>query len=103
MADPEDALAAFRTAVLLARNSGATLSVDLPGKDISSIHFGKAPRSTLASGFLDTVRMELRKLISAHGPDLILEVTITAASFVSEGIISMRVRSANAVLEHQQT
>ena len=47
--------------------------------------------------------MELRKLISAHGPDLILEVTITAASFVSEGIISMRVRSANAVLEHQQT
>src|ERR1700686_672039 len=79
LGDPEDALAALRTAVLLAKNLRATLSVDLSGRDIFSIDFGEAPRSKLATGFLDSVRAELRRLISICGPDLILEVTITSA------------------------
>jgi hypothetical protein len=96
LGDLEDALAALRTAVLLARNLRATLSLNLPRKGVSSIHFGEATCSTSASGLLDSVRPQLRKLMSMHRQALVLEVSITAASFISEGSISMRIRSVNA-------
>jgi hypothetical protein len=96
LGDLEDALAALRTAVLIARNMKATLFLDFPGKHISSIDFGEATCSTSASELLHSVRPQLRKLMSVHRQALVLEFTITAASFISEGRISMRIRSMNA-------
>ena len=96
LGDLEDALAVLRTAVLIARNLRATLFLDFPGKHVSSIHFGEATCSTSASELLYSVRPRLRKLMSVHRQALVLEVTITAASFISEGSISMRIRSVNA-------
>jgi hypothetical protein len=96
LGDLEDALAVLRTAVLIARNLRATLFLDFPGKHASSIHFGEATCSTSASELLHSVRPRLRKLMSVHRQALVLEITITAASFISEGSISMRIRSVNA-------
>ena len=96
LGDLEDALAVLRTTVLIARNLRATLFLDFPGKRVSSIHFGEDTCSTSASGLLDSVRPRLRKLMSVHRQALVLEVTITAASFISEGSVLMRIRSVNA-------
>ena len=93
--DLEDVLAVLRTAVLLARNLRATLYLDFSGKDAFPVHFGQTPCPAL-SELLDSARGQLGKLISVTMPVLILEVTITVASFVSEGTVSMRVRTANA-------
>jgi hypothetical protein len=99
LADVEDVLAVLRTAVLFARSLQATLSVNLPGGEVSFAPFGEDPASL--SEFLDSVQTELRELVSTGAPSLILEASVIAASFVSAGSISVRVRSANSVSRSQ--
>jgi hypothetical protein len=91
--DLEDALAVIRTAFLVARSLRTTLLLDLPGEDMAPVYLGEAPS---AAGLMDSVRPRLRKLMSAHKQALVLEVTINVASFISEGSITMRIRSASA-------
>ena len=100
LGDVEEVLAVIRTAVLLARNLRAPLSLSLPGKDVLPVDFGESPFSTAVSRLLDSARAQLRKFDS---PAFVMEVNLVAASFVLGGSITMRVRSVNEVVEHQET
>ena len=91
----DDVLALLRTAVLLARNMEASLFFEFPGRDTSPSFFSEAPSPARLSGLLDSAGPQLRKLISETAPLLASEITVTAASFVSKGTISMRVRSVH--------
>ena len=102
MGDVDDVLAVLRTAVLLARNLGASLSLEFPGRDPSPLFFSQAPSPVRLSRLLGSVAPELCKLISETAPMLASEVTVTAASFVSKGTISMRVRSVSASAREQE-
>ena len=98
LGDSEDALAVFRTALLLSRNLGARLFLGLPGMDVLPVHLGEAQRSTVVSELLDSARKQLGGLNAAA---FAVEVNIVAASVVDSGSITVRVRSANSVLESQ--
>jgi len=100
LGDLEDVLAVVRTTVLLARSMKAPLSLSFPGKDVLPVDFGETPCSTLVSDLLDSARAQLGRL---NAPAFAMEVDIVAASFVCAGSITMRVRSANAVLGGRQT
>jgi hypothetical protein len=102
LADLEDVLAVLRAVVLFARSLQATLSVNLPGREVLSLHFGDDPCPASLSLPLDSVQTELREMVSTHAPSLILEASVIAASFVSTASISVRVRSANSVPRSQQ-
>jgi hypothetical protein len=95
LGDLEDALAALRTAVLLARSLRAPLTLSLPEKDVLPVDFDETPSSTLVSRLLDSARAQLGRLAA---PAFVMEVNLVAASFVRGGSITMRVRSANPVL-----
>src|ERR1700722_20131876 len=96
LGDLEDALAVFRTALLLSRNLGARLFLGLPGMDVSPVHLDEVQWSTLVSELLDSTRKQLGGLNAVAFP---VEVNIVAASFVCSGSITVRVRGANSVLE----
>ena len=98
LGDLEDALAVFRTAFLLSRNLGARLFLGLPGMDVLPVHLDEAQRSTLVPELLDSTRKQLGGL---NAVAFAVEVNIVAASFVCSGSITVRVRSANSVLESQ--
>jgi hypothetical protein len=102
LGDVDDVLAVLRTAVLLARNLGASLSLQFPGTDPSPFSFSEAPSPARLSVLLGSVGPQLRKLISERSPMLASEVTVTVASFVSKGTISMRVRSVNTSVGEQE-
>jgi hypothetical protein len=102
LGDVDDVLAVLRTTVLLARNLKASLSIEFPGRDSSPYFFSEAPSAARFSGLLGSVEPHLRKLISERSPMLASEVTVTAASFVSKGTISMRVRSVSASVREQE-
>jgi hypothetical protein len=93
LGDLDDVLACLRTAVLLARNLRAPLSLSFPGKDVLPVDFGKAPYSTLLSELLDFARAQLGRLAA---PAFAMEFTVIAASFVCSGSITMRVRECNS-------
>ena len=94
--DLEDVLAVLRTGTFLARNLRATLSVELPGKDVFSVHLDQVSSPIVLLGLLDSVKAQHCNLDSAPITEFIVEITITAASLISEGIISIRVRGAHA-------
>ena len=96
LGDLEDALAVFRTALLLSSNLGARLFLGLPGMDVLPVHLDEAQRSTLVSELLDSTRKQLGGL---NAIAFAVEVNIVAASFVCRGSITMHVRSANSALE----
>ena len=98
LGDLEDALAVFRTALLLSRNLGARLFLGLPGMDVLPVHLDEAQRSALVSELLDSTRKQLGGL---NAVAFAVEVNIVAASFVCSGSITVRVRGANSVLESQ--
>ena len=100
MGDFDDVLAVLRTAVLLAKNMKAPLSLDLLGSDILPGNFDNTPYSKLVSELLDSARAQLGLLAASA---FAMEVNVVAASFVSAGSITMRIRTANSVLGRQQT
>jgi len=97
--DFDDVLAVLRTAVLLAKNMKAPLSLDLLGRDILPGNFDDTPYSKLVSELLDSARAQLGLLAATA---FAMEVNVIAASFVSAGSITMRIRTANSVLWRQQ-
>ena len=101
--DLDDALAVLRTGTLLARDLRATLFVELPGKGAFPIHLDQGCSSIVLSGLLNSMKERLCKSAPASVTDFIVEVTITAASLVSEGIISMRIRTAHATSAKSRT
>lgn len=101
--DLEDVMAVLQTGALLARNLRATLSVEVPGEDVFPVYLDQASGPIVLSGLLDSVKAQLCKLGPARTARLAVEVTLTAASLVSEGVISIRVHSANTGLEKSAT
>ena len=99
MGDFDDVLAVLRTAVLLAKNMKAPLSIDMFGSDILPSNFDNIPYSKLVSELLDSARAQLGLLAASV---FAMEVNVVAASFVSAGSITMRIRTANSVLGRQQ-
>ena len=100
LGDVDDVLAVLRTAVLLAKNMKAPLSVDLLGSDILPGNFEDIPYSKLVSELLDSAREQLGLLAASS---FAMEVNVVAASFFSAGSITMRIRTANSLLRRQRT
>lgn len=96
LADAEDVLAVARTAFLLARNLRAPVTINLLGKEISSVYIGDSPGQLTLSELLESVQSELREFAYKRAPSFVLEASVVAASFVSAGSISVRVRAANS-------
>ena len=97
VADLQDALAALRTAGLLARSLKATLSIDVFG--MKSVIVGPAESENRATVMetLDLIHTHLSEIMSSGTGSLILEANITAASFLTIGGISVRVHAGDAV------
>lgn len=94
--DLEEMMAVLRTGTLLARNLKVTLSVELPGESVFSLYLDQVSSPVVLSGLLDSMKTQLGKLDSSATRAFVAEITITAASLVSEGIISIRIRTAHA-------
>jgi hypothetical protein len=88
LGDLEDVLAVLRTAVLLARNLRAPLSLGLPGQNVLPVDFSQPPCATSVSELLESARAQLGVLAAAFA----MEFTVIAASFNCAGSITMRVR-----------
>jgi len=100
--DRQDVLAVLRTAVLLARNLRTPLFLGLPGQDALPVQLGEVPNAKLVSELVDSVRMQGRRRARA-ATSFAIEVTVTAASFVCAGSITLRIRIAGPVPGHRRT
>ena len=100
LGDLEDVLAVLRTAVLLAKNLKAPLSLNHIGRDILPGNFSDTPYSKLVAEILRFARAQLERLAA---PAFIMEVNIVAASFVCAGSVTLSVRSADPILRRQRT
>lgn len=98
LADREDILAAVRTAVLLARTSRTCLSVTVLDEPVLHAEAGDpVPQETLDQ-LLNSIRTKLFIPRSTHRPvGFALEASITSASFLTAGAITLRVRSADSL------
>ena len=93
--DWQDVMAVLRTAIVLAKNLRTPLFFGLPGSEILPVELGEVPNGTLVSELLDSGKMQGRGHRRAT-PSFAIEVNVIAASFVSAGSITMRVRTANS-------
>ena len=92
LVDLEDISAVLRTAVLMSRSLNSSLSIDLLEKGFLQIGAGDEISQTSISGLIDSVQSKLRKHGPAKGAVFVLETSITAATFLSAGVISVRIR-----------
>jgi hypothetical protein len=99
LVDLEEVLAVLRTAVVLARNLRAPLSLHLPGKNSFPVDLGESPSSPVVSRLLDSTRAQISRIAA---PAFIIEVNLVAASFVRGGSITMRVRCADEFVALRQ-
>jgi len=97
LADIEDVLAVVRTAALLGKNFKASTSVNLLGED--AIHIGPEDDLSQASlaKLLEVIQGRLCKQGSSRAPVFALEASITAASFLAAGTISVHIRGTDLV------
>jgi len=96
LADTQDVLAVVRTGFLLARSLHAPLSINLLGREISSVHVGDSSDQLTLSEVLESVQRELCDRAYNRALSFVLEASVIAASFVSAGSISLRIRAANS-------
>jgi hypothetical protein len=97
-ADREDILATVRTAILLARTTRASLSVTVLEEPILHADAGDPlPRETLDQ-LLNSIRTKLFIPRSVHrSVGFAFEASITSASFLTTGAITLQVRSVDAL------
>ena len=79
LAGAEDALAVFRSGLLLARSLRATLRLTLPEGEDFEIHFGGAPCGNLMLGVTDAVRRQLVRFAVKAGGEFSAEITMLSA------------------------
>jgi hypothetical protein len=94
LASVEDVMAVLRTAVLFAKSLRTPLLVDIAGKTGDCSDLWESARSS--SGVLNPIEKRLRAISPAHATAFVLEATVTAASFVAAGTISVRVRRVDS-------
>ena len=97
LADVEDVLAVIRTAALLGKSFKASTSVDLLGEDDLHIESGENLSQASLARLLEVIQCKLSKQGSSQAPIFALEATITAASFLASGAISVHIRGADSV------
>lgn len=98
IADREEILAAVRTAALLAKGSGASLSVTVLNESMLYLEAkGLAPLGSF-EGSLSSIKAKLLVPRSTRRfPCFALEASITSASFLTAGSISLQVRSVESL------
>jgi hypothetical protein len=95
LADADDVLAVIRTAILLGKSFAVSTSIDLPGAYPIHIESGETLPEALLSKKLHSMQDKFRKQGSSLTPAFALEASITAASFLAAGTISVRIGAAN--------
>lgn len=102
LANIEDVIAVARTAVLLGKSLKAATSIDLMGETLINIdpceplHVGELRSS------LEAVKAKLRShRTSPHEPSFAVEASITAASFLAAGTITLHIKSAEGSSKSQ--
>jgi hypothetical protein len=94
-ATSEDMAAILRTAIVFGRGLKMSVTVQLPGEGVIQIEAGDCMEQGSAERFLESVGNSIRKAVSRKG-DLVLEVAINAASFLSPGEISLRIHASDS-------
>jgi hypothetical protein len=98
LADREDILAAARTALLLARASRASLSVTVLDEPVLQAEPGNPVAHEILDHLLNSIRTKLfipRPM--HHSVGFALEASITSASFLTAGSITIQVRSVDSL------
>ena len=93
----------LRTAVLLARNLRAPLSLEPSWKGCFASPLRRSSKFHIGVRTFGFRERSSASLIGVHATAFAMEVNVIAASFVCAGSITMRVRSANAVPGRRQT
>jgi hypothetical protein len=96
-ANLEEISAVLRTAILLGKTLNASVSVDLFGEGTIVIEAADNQSKKSLAGILNSILGKLRKWAPARAKVFALEASLTAGSFLSVGIISLRIRGANSV------
>jgi hypothetical protein len=95
----DDALAAVRTAVLVAKSLRATLHLDIEGAEYFKAHFGGAASEQLVLGLLDSTKRQLVHLSSASDPEFAMEFGLLS----DEAGLALVVRSADSARCSERT
>jgi hypothetical protein len=97
LADTEDVLAVIRTAILLGNSFKASTSVHVFGEDAIHIESGEHLSQASLAKFLDVTQGKLCRQGSSQAPLFTVEASITAASFLAAGTISVHIRGTDSV------
>lgn len=94
LADVDDVLAFIRTAAVLGHNFDSSTEIDLLGE--STIHIGSGENSSRESleNLLDSIEGKLLDRRAPKLPVFAVEASITAASFLTRGAISVHIHKA---------
>ena len=98
IADQDDIVAAIRTAVLLARTSGTSLSVTVLDDQVLHAESGNPVPQENLEDLLNSVRLKLlmpRQM--QRKTSFALEASIASASFLNAGAIALHVRSVDSL------
>ncbi len=98
----EEVLAVLRTATLLARTFKTQLCVDLPEKETLVVDADDLYDASQV-GLVDSAQIYLRQPMFSASPTFVLETNFTAATFISAGNISVRVRTGEPVARSRQS
>lgn len=95
LANVEDVIAVARTAVLIGKSLKAATSIDLMGEPLINIDQSEPLRVAELRSSLEAMKAKLRPhRASPHEPCFAVEASITAASFLAAGTITLHIRSA---------
>ena len=98
LADREDILAAVRTAILLARTSRTSLSVTVLDEPVLQRRAGRSSTPRDLDHLLNSIRTKLFIPRPAHrSVGFALEASITSASFLTAGAITLQVHSVDSL------
>jgi len=96
-ADLQDVSALLRTAALFAKNLKTKLSVDVSGRKTFLIDPADDLHEISVNKILEPIDSQLRTVVAADTTTLVVELNFTAASFLTAGSISVRIRGRSSV------
>ena len=97
LADIEDVLAVIRTAALLGNSFKAATSIEVFGEDAVRIEPGENLSRGALEKSLHVIHGKLRRQGASQPPLFTLEASITAASFLAAGTVSVHIRGTDSV------
>ena len=97
LADADDVLAAARTAMLLARSSGTSLNVTVLEETLLDVTHELPTPHGAVERLMSSIRTKLlARRARGHHAQFAVEASITAASFLKTGSISLHVRAVDS-------